>query len=192
MGDRLMAFVDGSNLLITTGKVIHSNIRAERPPPAAIDLCTGMVRAVIRSLKGDAFCYDCTHIRTYWFGSVQGSGEDETALREHLSSRDVEPVIYPRKGGKEKRVDIAIAREMLLQAFGKNYDLALLVAGDADYTDLVGDVKRLGVRVIGSFFKTKELSDDLRRSFDYFHELHMFGDDREQVNRLITELNGRL
>jgi len=193
MSDRLMAFVDGSNLLAATGNAIQSKIRVEHPPPAAIDLCTSMVRAVIRRLKGDAFCYDCKHIRTYWFGSIQGSGQDRDNVLDQLSSRAVQPVVFPRrKGAREKRVDIAIAREMLLQASSKNYDLALLVAGDADYIDLVHDLKRLGVRVIGSFFNSQELSSELRRSFDYFHELHIMGDDREQVNRLVAELNGKL
>jgi uncharacterized LabA/DUF88 family protein len=77
---------------------------------------------------------------------------------------------------------------MLIQASGHNYELALLVAGDEDYIDVVNDLKRLGVRVMGSFYQAG-LSPALKVSFDYFHELKIWG---EQRKKLVGELGGKL
>lgn len=112
----------------------------------------------------------------------------EETLKGNLRSLGFEPIIFKQKSGKEKRVDLAVAREMLIHTFNHNYELALLVAGDEDYIDLVNDLKRLGVRVMGSFYQNG-LSPALKVSFDYFHELHIWGDQRQ---KLINELGGKL
>jgi len=80
---------------------------------------------------------------------------------------------------KKKGLDIAIAREMLINAFNKNYDLALLVAGDEDYVDLVYDLKRLGIRIIGSFYEVG-LSESLKVAVDNYHKLHIWGTASKQ------------
>ena len=188
MGDRLMTFVDGSNLLQGTGTVIQANLRSDKPTDDALRLAGMIVRELHRRLGTEAFCYGFQHIRSYWFGSFVGNVEYEQSLRSMLRTLGFEPVIFKQKKGKEKRVDLAVAREMLIHAFGRNYDLALLVAGDEDYVDLVGDLKRLGVRVMGSFYQTG-LSSDLRISFDYFHRLDIWGAQREE---LVGKLGGKL
>lgn len=95
-------------------------------------------------------------------------------MRVMLRSNSFEPIIFRKRKGKEKRVDIAIAREMLINAFNRNYDLALLVAGDEDYVDLVHDIKQLGIRVIGSFYDVA-LSEQLKVAVGHFHQLHIWG-----------------
>ena len=93
-----------------------------------------------------------------------------------------------KNSGREKRVDIAISREMLINAFNQNYDLGILVAGDEDYVDLVQDIKRFGVRIIGSFFR-QDLSKTLELAVDNFHELHVWGENRKE---LVKSLGGKL
>lgn len=188
MQDRLMVFVDGSNLLCETAKMIQSSFRSDKPPKEALDLCATMIRVLVDRINKEASFYDCKLLRTYWFGSYQGNEHYETEIKKILRSREMEPIIFKKHNGREKRVDIAIAREMLINAMNRNYDIGLLVAGDEDYLDLITDLKRLGVRVIGSFYNTN-LSEPLKLSFDYFHELHVWGHNRAD---LVKALGGVL
>lgn len=188
MRDRLMTFIDGSNLLIATGTLISASIRADKPADDAINLIAMIVRTLHERLRKEAYCHGFKQIRSYWFGSFRGTDEYGAELKRKLRSCGFEPVIFKQKGGKEKRVDIAVAREMLVNAFGGNYDLGLLVAGDEDYVDLVKDLKRFGVRVLGSFYETG-LSPALRLSFDYFHALHIWGEQRQE---LVKRIGGTL
>jgi uncharacterized LabA/DUF88 family protein len=73
----------------------------------------------------------------------------------------------PRAKHEEKGVDISLTKEMLVNAFNKNYDRCLLVAGDEDYVELVKEVKRYGQVIYGCFLKDG-LSPKLKLSFDYF------------------------
>ena len=108
--------------------------------------------------------------------------EDGVHLRESLRKHDFEPVLFHKlaRHGKEKRVDLAIAREMLLNAFNHNYQVAVLVAGDEDYLDLVEDIKRFGIRVTGSFFR-KKTSPNLALAVDYFHDLQIWGNGHKEL-----------
>lgn len=180
MEERLMVFVDGSNLLRATGTKIGAKIRSDKPSKEAIQLACMIIRVLVRRIQQENSSYGCKLIRKYWFGSFQGSAEYELELRTQLRAEDMEPVVFKKKQGKEKRVDLAIAREMLINAVAKNYDLGLLVAGDEDYLDLVGDLKRFGIRVIGSFYDIA-LSKELMLSFDHFHQLNIWGELREKL-----------
>lgn len=188
MQDRLMVFVDGSNLLRATSTKIQAKIRSDKPSEDAISLCSMIVDTLVTRIAKEPSFYDCKIIRRYWFGSVQGNEEYELSLRRILRARRLEPVVFRKRKGKEKRVDIAIAREMLINAVNGNYDLALLVAGDEDYVDLVNDLKRLGVRIIGSFYDVA-LSEHLKLAVDYFHQLNVWGSNRKE---LVEALGGIL
>ncbi len=73
---------------------------------------------------------------------------------------------------KEKGVDMAIAMEMLILAFYNVYDEAILVAGDADYCQLVREVQRFGKRVgIAAFAEDPGLSNKLLNESDFFTNL---------------------
>ena len=63
-------------------------------------------------------------------------------------------------------------------------DIAILVAGDEDYVNLVQDVKRYGVRITGSFFK-HGTSPLLRLSVDYFHQLNIWGNGHKELVKKI-------
>lgn len=188
MQDRLMVFVDGSNLLRATATKIQADIRSDKPSVDAISLCITIINTLVNRIKKEASFYDCKLIRRYWFGSVQGNEEYELNLRRDLRVNKLEPVIFRKRKGKEKRVDIAIAREMLINAFNGNYDLALLVAGDEDYVDLVNDLKRLGIRVIGSFYDIA-LSEHLKLAVDHFHQLNVWGSNSKEI---VVALGGTL
>lgn len=179
MQDKLMVFVDGSNLLRATSSIINASIRSDKPEHEAISLCCGLIDVLLARIAKESRFYGFKTIRSYWFGSVQGTDDYVNRLSIHLRANSFEPIIFKKRKGKEKRVDIAIAREMLINAFNKNYDLALLLAGDEDYVDLVYDLKRLGIRVIGSFYDIG-LSSHLKLAVDYFHQLRIWGTASKQ------------
>lgn len=166
--DSSMIFVDGSNLLIELGTVLKIHVRAERPEEDELSMAT---QCITHSLS-DVFS---THIgahkvmRKYWFGSIQGSQDDISSIQTFLRSAGYEGVIFSkRKGLPEKGVDLAVAREMLIHGFHRNYKTAILVAGDEDYLGLVQDLKRLGLLVAGLFFDGAAMSPKLKTALDVF------------------------
>ncbi|MBK7833859.1 MAG: NYN domain-containing protein [Gemmatimonadetes bacterium] len=75
-----------------------------------------------------------------------------------------------RKTPRQKGVDTLIAVDMLVGAFSGLFDVAVLVASDADFVPVVEEVKRRGVMVAVASLSTG-LSDDLRRIADRFIEI---------------------
>lgn len=196
MDERVMIFVDGSNLLRGIGQEINIKVNSLKPPDDLLSLAYMIVDSLwsIRlSTDPRVGAIGGRVIRRYWFGSFEGSEEDGIRLRESLRRRDFEPVLFhkPKRQGKEKRVDLAIAREMLLNAFQHNYQVAVLVAGDEDYLDLVQDIKRFGIRVTGSFFSNRT-SPKLTLTVDYFHELHIWGEGHKELVAKLQENNPSL
>lgn len=75
-------------------------------------------------------------------------------------------LVYSKNGEpRQKGVDSLIAIDMLSKAFKKDYDEAVLVAGDSDFVEVVKAVKDAGVKVAGAFFK-ENTSKELIQSFD--------------------------
>lgn len=77
---------------------------------------------------------------------------------------------YARRGKdrsalRQKAVDTLIAVDMLVGAFDGIYDLALLVAGDADFVPVVEEVRRKGRWVVVAAEK-ESLSPELLRAAD--------------------------
>jgi len=104
MQDRLMVFVDGSNLLRATATVIQADIRSDKPTLDAIYLCGGLINVLISRIAKEAQFYGCKTLRTYWFSSVQGNDEYVQNLSMNLRSSSFEPIIFKKRKGKEKRV----------------------------------------------------------------------------------------
>ena len=175
-----MAFVDGTNLLTEMGKIIGVSGIAYSPNDDAIKLGTRIIDDLLlwyRCVSVDKYRV----IRSYWFGSFQGSQEQAFHLKSTLRKAEYEPMIYQKfKGGREKKVDIAVAKEMLINAFNHNCDIALLISGDEDYVDLVQEVKRYGVTVVGAFF-TQGRSPDLELACDQFCELKVINVNKEKL-----------
>ena len=169
---RLMVFVDGTNLLIEMSKKISIPFRAEKPPFAAIDLAHHIVNSVYKNGKG------FVKIRRYWFSSYRADDKYYNELCKYLRKFDFEPVLFKKRKGKEKGVDIALTMEMLINAFNQNFDVGLLIAGDDDYFGLINEVKRYGPIIMGAFFENG-LSKRLPIAFDDFQNLdEYFNDDR--------------
>ena len=69
-------------------------------------------------------------------------------------------------GYRQKGVDVLLAIDMISKAHLGHYDVALLLAGDDDYLDMVKSVKDLtGKRVYGAYFE-HNASKRLIESFD--------------------------
>jgi len=114
--------------------------------------------------------------RMYCYGSYTGAERGAfSAFKEKLKSLgDVELYLIERsKGEREKGVDVRLATDMLVHAAWNNYDVAILVSGDADFEPVVRRVRDLGKKVYISFFPyaiaeaLKEASDGLMTSL--FH-----------------------
>ena len=88
-------------------------------------------------------------IRRYYYTSAPGDQPSRDAIAEKLRQLGIEtPRVFHRsRNGRSKRVDITLATDMLTHAHRKNYDIAVLVAGDEDYVPLVEAVKAEGRRV---------------------------------------------
>ena len=67
----------------------------------------------------------------------------------------------PLKGTVEKGIDAAIITDLLSLAFDDNYDIAILISGDADYAPAVEYIqKKTDKQIIQAFFKAH--GDELR------------------------------
>ena len=97
MQDRLMVFVDGSNLLRATATVIQTDIRSDKPTLDAIRLCGGLISVLISRISKEPQFYDCKTLRNYWFGSVQGNDEYVQNLSISLRESSFEPIIFKKR-----------------------------------------------------------------------------------------------
>jgi hypothetical protein len=113
--------------------------------------------------------------RCYYYTAMQGDDADREAAHDALLSLGFSPLVLKKmKGRPPKGVDIALTKDMLVQAFFNNYELAILVTGDGDYVPVVEEVKRLGKRVIVAFLRNADgFSPDLRRVADECLELDL-------------------
>jgi len=170
---RYMFFIDGSNFLIELGRELNLEIKAEKPPFSSFNFAKSIIDDIVHYLNSENI------IRIYWFGSYQGDEEFGKKLRFKLRECGFEPIILKKRKGKEKGVDISLTKEMLVNAFNKNFDVAFLIAGDEDYLSLVHEVKRYGARIKGAFFN-HGLSDELKIAFDSFRQIdkHILIEDK--------------
>jgi uncharacterized LabA/DUF88 family protein len=80
-----------------------------------------------------------------------------------LRSKGFEVRAFPlRRRGEvlvEKGVDIALATEVLVQAFQRNFDVGILVTGDEDFKGVVGETKRLGRKIEIAAFQNSASRD---------------------------------
>jgi uncharacterized LabA/DUF88 family protein len=115
-------------------------------------------------------------IRTYYYDAQISEKEDRKKYRE--INKNMERVEYipgfdvrlgtlkkTKDGYRQKGVDTLIAIDMLSKAYENHYDMAVLVAGDEDFLEVVKSVKNTGKRVIGVFFRS-HISENLMNSFD--------------------------
>ena len=168
MGLRTMVFVDGENLAIR-----YKSLLGEFKPNHTVTEEPNIF-VWADTLHAELSSYDL--VRRYYYTSVAG---DEQRIRDiYQRIKEVaaeEPRVFKKKdkGTRTKRVDISLAVDMLTHAHRKNYDLAILVAGDEDYVPLVEAVKAEGCRVV-VWFVVSGLSTALSHSSDYRSDIGRF------------------
>ena len=160
---KIMGFIDGSNLLIELSKELGIVFRADKPPLPVLSIAKLLINHLFHGVGK-------IPIRKYWFASYKGSDNDYILYANELRRLTFEPVLFKIHSGKEKGVDIALATEMLVNAFNQNYDIGVLVAGDKDYVGLVKEVKRYGPIIHGGFFE-RGMSKDLVLALDNFSDI---------------------
>jgi len=157
---RVMVFVDGTNFLCQLSSVLKIPLEAANPPLEALRVATSLIKSRYKRRK------DVVSIRNFWFSSYKGN-VDYNQLAKELRICEFEPVLFKRRHGREKGVDIGLATKMLVNAFNQNFDIGILIAGDEDYVGLVNEVKRYGPIIDGAFFRLG-LQEKLEIACDHF------------------------
>lgn len=140
---------------------------------------SGLLRQAVSTHIGGNMQPDL--IRVFYHDAIVGpKGADYEKQREYFDAIRESPRYEVklgrliRTGGgdlRQKGVDILLAVDMLSKAYLNHYDIALILAGDDDYVDLVRAVKDgSGKRVYGAFFPNNA-SKGLVESFDERIEL---------------------
>jgi len=120
-------------------------------------------------------------IRAYYYDAITDPEEDlnefkkQKAYFSEIEQHAVFEVKQARlkgtqKGRKQKGVDVKLAVDMITKAFMNHYDIAIFLAGDDDFLDLVKAVKDLtDKRIYGAFYPdqiSKELWENLDKRLE--------------------------
>lgn len=166
---RVMAFVDGgyleSNLKKAWGNDITINYSTFR------ENLLGYVQKGGSGLSGYL-------VRIYYYDAIEEGKMtlEQEAKHELVNGTDAFELRLGRliRDGngdlKQKGVDALIATDMVEKAHLNHYDVAVLVAGDNDFLDVVKAVKNAGKQVFGFYFD-KLTSKELKNSFDMKHAI---------------------
>lgn len=165
--DRVMIFIDGSNLFRS---------------------CEGFrqgYRPDIKKLQ-DILLKNRNLVRTYYYCSMGDPPRPEqvkfqdklkylhiAVVSKSLEQRGQTPDGKPL--WVEKGVDVALVTDMLSMAFKGAYDVAIIVSGDNDLVQAVDEVKRTGRRVEIAFFAFA-IGRELRDTGDDFVNLEDIAD----------------
>jgi NYN domain len=161
---RIMMFVDGENLAKRYGSLL-GDAQPKRHVLYEPDI---VAWSSIASRTSGPYDY----IRRYYYTSAPGDQSARDAIAERLRTAGIDnPRVFHRpKTGRSKRVDITLATDMLTHAHRRNYDIAILAAGDEDYVPLVEAVKAEGRRV-ALWFVPDGLSPALKASADHYWDM---------------------
>ncbi|MGD0781169.1 MAG: NYN domain-containing protein [Dehalococcoidales bacterium] len=161
MGERVMIFVDGSNL--------YHSLKAHF---SRIDLDLGRFcqkllrrRQLIRIYYYNAKVGQKQEPELYkqqqaFFGSVKAIPYTELRLGRLVYTN------WPSVPPYEKGTDVQLATDMITHSYKNNYDVAILVAGDNDFAGAVQAVKDNGKHVEVALFGRQGTSQELRSSAD--------------------------
>lgn len=165
---RAMMFVDGENLAIRYKKLLGND---EPKPHVTYEPDIFVWSGFLNMLHQ----VDCEVIRRHYYTCTPKDEKYRREIEDKLKKVGIQaPRVFSKvRGTKSKRVDITLATEMLTHAHRKNYDIAILVAGDEDYVPLVRAVMGEGCRVFLWFFEDG-LSDHLRKEADHFFNVGSF------------------
>jgi uncharacterized LabA/DUF88 family protein len=162
---RVMVFIDGENLAIRYGAILGGS---QALPQVRYEKGVYVWAPLLNTPNHRT----CDTIRRHYYTAVQGSDEVRQKTHDDLKAIGIEaPRVFRKdKTRGSKRVDISLAVEMLTHAHRRNYDLAVLVAGDEGYVPLVEAVASEGRRVAVWFFE-HGLSPQLRNAADHFFDV---------------------
>lgn len=115
-------------------------------------------------------------IRTYYYDAMADEADKEKREEQKAFFSKIRQVPFctvrlgrliktGKQGYRQKGVDTLMAIDMLSKAYENHYEIAILVAGDDDFVDLVEAVKNAGKRVIGAYIQDN-VSNQLLESFD--------------------------
>jgi len=165
--DRVMVFIDGSNLY-------HSlKNYCQRTDIDIGRLCEKMVEK--RRL-----------VRIYYYNAIVGMKQEPERYRNQQNffnsvravpytelrlGRLVYTNAWPSSPPYEKGIDIMLTTDLLTHSFKRNYDTCILVAGDTDYVDAIQAVKNNGQNVEVALFGKNTTSRTLRDVADRVIEL---------------------
>lgn len=141
------------------------------------EFSTGVFQQLVRELVGMVYYGQIFGelIRIYYYDAIVDEHEKAERERQQRFFEDLRRLPFcavrlgslvksNAKGYKQKGVDILMAIDMLGKAYEKHYEMAVLVAGDRDFVDLVEAVKNTGARVYGAYIENhvaKTLLDSL-------------------------------
>lgn len=161
MGERVMVFIDGSNLYHSLKNYFNRT-----------DLDLGKFT---RKLIGKR-----THVRTYYYNARVGQKQEpELYKQQQAFFAGVNAIPYtelrlgrlvytnwPSVPPYEKGTDVQLATDMITHSYKNNYDVAILVAGDNDFAGAVQAVKDNGKHVEVALFGKQGTSQQLRAAAD--------------------------
>ena len=160
-----MIFVDGENLAMRYKAMLGDDL----PKPHVLHEPDVFVWTQYANLRSSPYC---RVVRRHYYTSAQGDDDKLKALTDRLKDVGIEaPFVFKKeKTRKSKQVDILLATDMLTHAFRKNYEMAILVAGDEDYIPLVKAVMSEGHKVV-LWFLTDGLDPKLVNAVDHYFDL---------------------
>ncbi len=161
MGERVMIFIDGSNLYHSLKNYFNRT-----------DLDLGKFT---KKLIGKR-----THVRTYYYNARVGQKQEpELYKQQQAFFAGVNAIPYtelrlgrlvytnwPSVPPYEKGTDVQLATDMITHSYKNNYDVAILVAGDNDFAGAVQAVKDNGKHVEVALFGKQGTSQQLRAAAD--------------------------
>lgn len=171
-----MLFVDGENLCIRaqeSAKEAGKELGTRHMPNTYF--WPPFQAYVPQSLHQQAGMDIDTTIRSFYYTAVQGDADKLEDVVDAIRQLGfTAPRVFRKQRGKpSKGVDVQLTIDVLSNAYMENYDVALLVAGDADYVPLIHEVQRLGKRVYLTFIENG-LSKNLKNAADSFRPMRIF------------------
>ncbi|GAH75085.1 unnamed protein product [marine sediment metagenome] len=159
--DRVMIFIDGSNLYHSIKNFFKRT-----------DIDMGKL--------GNKLLDKRRLVRIYYYNAKVGLKEEPERYRDQqafFASVSAIPycelrlgrlvyINWPNTPPFEKGVDIQLATDMITHSFKNNYDVAVLVAGDNDYVGALQSVKDNGKHVEVALFGKERTSRQLRVAAD--------------------------
>jgi uncharacterized LabA/DUF88 family protein len=174
-----MLFVDGENFTIRAAVIANTHqITLAEGPHYAKDVFVwmpglGATHVLAQPRKGNQL--EQYAARAHYYTSLVGDDGKLLRARKALRALGFQPQVFKRGANqkKSKGVDVTLTKDLLVNAFHRNYDVAVIIAGDGDYVPVIEELKRMGRTVYVAFFTEDQagLNEELRLCCDKFFTL---------------------